>query len=89
MIYSIISCIKFLFRNQVQNEKKKICQKIGDNGGCTIFYGTDGILICDTYSRNARLLPPERMLELQAPEPYLNRILSDTGGHQSNWVEAV
>jgi hypothetical protein len=63
-------------------------EKIGDNGGGSIFYGTNGILICDTYSRNARLLPSERMLDIKPPEPYLDRIPGDTGGHQSNWVEA-
>ncbi|WP_019671283.1 Gfo/Idh/MocA family protein [Eudoraea adriatica] len=63
-------------------------EKIGDNGGGSIFYGTTGILICDTYSRNARLLPSERMLDIKPPEPYLDRIPGDTGGHQSNWVEA-
>ena len=63
-------------------------EKIGDTGGGTIFYGTNGILICDTYSRNARLLPSERMLDIKPPEPYLDRIPGDTGGHQSNWVDA-
>ena len=63
-------------------------EKIGDNGGGSIFYGTTGILICDTYSRNARLLPSERMLDIKPPEPYLDRIPGDTGGHQSTWVEA-
>lgn len=63
-------------------------EKIGDNGGGSIFYGTNGILICDTYSRNARLLPSERMLDMKPPEPYLDRIPGDTSGHQSNWVDA-
>ena len=63
-------------------------EKIGDTGGGTIFYGTNGILVCDTYSRNARLLPSERMVDIKPPEPYLDRIAGDTGGHQSNWVEA-
>ncbi len=63
-------------------------EKIGDTDGGTVFYGSKGILVCDTYSRNARLLPSERMLQINAPEPYLKRIAGDTGGHQSNWVEA-
>jgi hypothetical protein len=66
MICSIIANIKFLFRKQPQNEKKNICQKIGDNGGDAVFYSTDGILICDTYSRNARVLPSERILNIKA-----------------------
>jgi hypothetical protein len=28
------------------------------------------------------------MLDIKPPEPYLDRIPGDTGGHQSNWVEA-
>jgi len=28
------------------------------------------------------------MQQVNAPEPYLKRITGDTGGHQSNWVEA-
>lgn len=63
-------------------------EKIGDTGGGTVFYGSKGILVCDTYSRNARLLPSERMQQINVPEPYLKRITGDTGGHQSNWVEA-
>jgi hypothetical protein len=62
-------------------------ETIGDNGGGSIFYGTRGILVCDTYSRNARLLPSSTMKLLTPPEPYLKRIEGDTGGHQRNFVE--
>ena len=62
-------------------------ETIGDGGGGSIFYGTRGILICDTYSRNARLLPSDTMKLLNPPTPYLNRIEGDIGGHQRNWVE--
>jgi predicted dehydrogenase len=63
-------------------------ETIGDNGGGSIFYGTRGILVCDTYSRNARLLPSTTMELLTPPKPYLKRIEGDTGGHQRNFVEA-
>lgn len=63
-------------------------ESIGDNGGGSIFYGSKGILVCDTYSRNARLLPSNLMSLLNRPKPYLNRIDGDIGGHQRNWVEA-
>ncbi len=59
-------------------------ETIGDGGGGSIFYGTKGILVCDTYSRNARLLPSETMKIFNAPEPYLPRI---TGSHANNWVD--
>jgi len=62
-------------------------ETIGDGGGGSIFYGSRGILICDTYSRNARLLPSDTMKLLNPPAPYLTRIEGDTGGHQANWVE--
>ena len=60
---------------------------IGDNGGGSIFYGTRGILICDTYSRNARLLPSSTMELINKPKPYLPRVEGDINGHQRNWVE--
>lgn len=63
-------------------------EPIGDNGGGSIFYGTRGILICDTYSRNARLLPSALMGMMNKPQPYLKRIEGDIDGHQRNWVEA-
>lgn len=61
---------------------------IGDRGGGSIFYGTKGILVCDTYSRNARLLPSTTMEMLNPPAPRLPRIEGDTGGHYRNWVDA-
>jgi predicted dehydrogenase len=63
-------------------------EPIGDNGGGSIFYGTKGILIADTYSRNARLLPSKLMGMMNKPQPYLKRIEGDIDGHQRNWVEA-
>ncbi|NNG10511.1 MAG: Gfo/Idh/MocA family oxidoreductase [Arenibacter sp.] len=62
-------------------------ETIGDTGGGTIFYGSKGILVCDVYSRNARLLPSEMMGLLNPPAPTLKRIEGSTGGHQRNWVE--
>ncbi|WP_282160031.1 Gfo/Idh/MocA family protein [Ulvibacterium marinum] len=62
-------------------------ETIGDGGGGSVFYGTRGILVADTYSRNARLLPSKNMKLFNAPTPYLKRIEGDTGGHQRNFVE--
>lgn len=62
-------------------------ESIGDNGGGSIFYGSRGILICDTYSRNARLLPSSTMELINKPTPYLPRVEGDINGHQRNWVE--
>lgn len=55
-------------------------EKIGDGGGGSIFYGTKGILVADTYSRNARLLPSSNMELFNAPKPYLKRREGDTNG---------
>ncbi len=63
-------------------------ERIGDSGGGSIFYGSKGILICDTYSRNARLLPSEKMKDFTPPPEKYARIKGDIGGHQRNWVEA-
>lgn len=62
-------------------------ENIGDGGGGSIFYGTKGILVADTYSRNARLLPSSNMELFNAPKPYLKRIDGDVSGHQNNFVE--
>lgn len=62
-------------------------EKVGDSGGGSIFYGTKGILVADTYSRNIRLLPSKMMKLLNKPEPYLPRIEGDTSGHINNFVE--
>jgi predicted dehydrogenase len=63
-------------------------ETIGGTGGGSIFYGTKGIMVCDVYSRNARLLPSEMMDLLKPPAPKYPRIEGDVDGHQKNWVEA-
>jgi hypothetical protein len=57
----------------------------GDVSGGSIFHGSDGIMVTDTYSRNPRLLPSERMLDFVAPEQRLTRV---TTTHAGNFVEA-
>lgn len=63
-------------------------ETMGAGGGGSIFYGTRGILICDVYSRNARLVPSNMMEMITPPTPYLERIPGDTNGHFANFVEA-
>ncbi|WP_165749954.1 Gfo/Idh/MocA family protein [Cellulophaga sp. Z1A5H] len=67
-------------------DELKTGETIGDNGGGSIFYGTKGILVTDTYSRNARLLPSETMSMFNPPKPSLTRIEGDTAGHAMNFV---
>jgi predicted dehydrogenase len=62
-------------------------ETIGDTGGGTVFYGSKGILVCDVYSQNARLLPSEMMGLFSAPSATLPRVAGGIGGHQKNWVD--
>lgn len=62
-------------------------ETIGSGGGGSIFYGTKGILITDTYSQNARLVPSSNMNLFNPPTPYLPRIEGSFQGHQNNWVD--
>lgn len=61
-------------------------ETIGGSGGGTIFYGSKGIMVCDVYSENARLLPSGMMKLLNRPEPSLPRIADGIDGHIANWV---
>jgi len=61
-------------------------ETIGNSDGGSVFYGTKGILVTDTYSRNARLLPSETMEMFNPPKPTLTRIEGETSGHAMNFV---
>ena len=50
-------------------------------------YGDKGILVCDTYSRNARLLPSDMMDLYKAPAPKYPRVPGSVGGHIANFVD--
>ena len=58
----------------------------GDNAGGSIFYGSDGIMVTNTYSRNPRLLPAERMADFTPPTQTIKRV---TSGHAGEWVDAI
>ncbi len=62
-------------------------ESIGDSGGGTIMYGDKGILVVDTYSKNARLLPSGLMDLYKPPSPVYPRIPNGMDGHISNFVE--
>ena len=57
----------------------------GGSGGGSIFYGSEGIMITDTYSGNPRLLPAERMNVFSRPEQTIPRVKTS---HAGEWVEA-
>lgn len=60
-------------------------EKPGDSGGGSIFYGSDGIMVTDTYSANPRLLPSERMKDMEEIAQTIPRV---TVSHAGEWVEA-
>ena len=57
----------------------------GGRGGGSIFYGSEGIMITDTYSGNPRLLPSSRMMDFTPPEPTIKRVETD---HAGEFVQA-
>ena len=52
----------------------------GNNGGGSIFYGSDGIMVTDTYSGNPRLLPAERMKDFKPPAQTIARVKTSHAG---------
>lgn len=59
----------------------------GDGSG-TFIVGEEGVILTDTYSRSAQILPSQKMIELRPrfPERTLRRI---KGSHQMEWVNAI
>ena len=57
----------------------------GNNGGGSIFYGDKGIMITDTYSRNPRLLPSDKMTDFTPPPQTIERV---TTSHAGEFVKA-
>ncbi len=62
-------------------------ERIGDTGGGTVMYGDKGILVADTYSKNARLLPSGLMDIYNTPTPKYPRVPGGLDGHIANFVE--
>lgn len=58
----------------------------GDGGNGTLFVGTKGKMMCDTYSENPRLLPLSKNENLMIAEKY-PRVKDGADGHQKQWIE--
>jgi predicted dehydrogenase len=58
----------------------------GDGGNGTLFIGTKGKMICDTYSENPRLLPLSRNENLKIAQKY-PRVKDGANGHYKQWIE--
>jgi predicted dehydrogenase len=58
----------------------------GDGGNGTLFIGTKGKMMCDTYSENPRLLPLSRNENIKVAQKY-DRVIDGANGHYKQWVE--
>jgi hypothetical protein len=58
----------------------------GDGGNGTLFIGTKGKMMCDTYSENPRLLPLSRNENINVAQKY-DRVIDGANGHYKQWVE--
>ncbi|QIL40206.1 Gfo/Idh/MocA family oxidoreductase [Pedobacter sp. HDW13] len=61
-------------------------ESFGDNG--TLFIGTRGKMICDTYGANPRLLPLTKNAS-DRTKPKATRVPGDVDGHYTQWAEAA
>jgi predicted dehydrogenase len=62
-------------------------EKFGDGGNGTLFIGTKGKMLADTYGRNARLLPLSKNENLNIAQKF-ERVQNGDKGHYAQWVEA-
>jgi predicted dehydrogenase len=58
----------------------------GDDGNGTLFIGTKGKMMADTYGLNPRLLPTSRTAEVQVKQT-LARVPDQSNGHYGQWIE--
>jgi predicted dehydrogenase len=59
-----------------------------ENGGC-LFYGTNGKIMCGSFSQNPTLLPKSEMEHFKEPSKSIRRIFNPLeGGHEQDWVRA-
>ncbi|GAA4734568.1 Gfo/Idh/MocA family protein [Flavisolibacter ginsenosidimutans] len=62
----------------------------GDGGNGCLLIGTKGKMMCDTYSRNPRLLPTAKTAEVKAKvKQKIARVQGGEDGHYAQWVEAA
>ena len=59
-------------------------RRMGDDSGGVLFTGDKGMLMCNTYNANPRLVPETFMQAYERPEKTLPRT---TVSHEQNWIE--
>jgi predicted dehydrogenase len=63
-------------------------QLMGGGGNGTLFIGTDGKMMCDTYGKNPRLLPVSLTDDIHVPPKY-PRVKGGAEGHYKQWVDGA
>lgn len=61
-------------------------RRMGDEDGGVLFMGDKGMLLCNTYAANPRLVPETSMREFERPAKTLPRT---TVSHEHNWIEGI
>jgi predicted dehydrogenase len=63
-------------------------ETFGDGGNGTLFIGSKGKMMAETYSANPKLLPLSRNNDIHVAEKYA-RVPGGANGHYAQWVEAA
>ena len=69
-------------------EELEANETFGDGGNGTLFIGTKGKMMAETYSANPKLLPLSRNKDIKVPEKYA-RVKDGANGHYAQWVNAA
>ncbi|MFC4211398.1 Gfo/Idh/MocA family protein [Pedobacter lithocola] len=68
-------------------EELEANETFGDGGNGTLFVGTKGKMMSETYSANPKLLPLSRNKDIKVAPKYA-RVPDGANGHYKQWVEA-
>lgn len=69
-------------------EELQANETFGDGGNGTLFIGTKGKMMSETYSANPKLLPLSRNKDLKVAQKFA-RVAGGANGHYKQWVEAA
>jgi len=69
-------------------EELEANETFGDGGNGTLFIGTKGKMMSETYSANPKLLPLSRNKDIKVKPKYA-RVPDGANGHYKQWVEAA
>ncbi|NRF41580.1 Gfo/Idh/MocA family protein [Pedobacter foliorum] len=69
-------------------EELQANETFGDGGNGTLFVGTKGKMMCETYSANPKLLPLTKNKDIKVAQKFA-RVQGGANGHYKQWVEAA